>query len=216
MIEDQIEKGYLELPNFKFDKQELINLINNVDINEEWIVNPPGTYLAPNSKGPNGDYVIKEMPSSIAKNFKKNIYTWNGFVKLWPGALIEPHIDAMYGAGTGLESFSELQKQLENIGVKNWDTTARECGIFIPVYGDFNQSPTALFYKNPPENKLEKIVDLTFKHPTLVKTSGHIFHGVDNRNGIERATYQVSFNTPLTFEVVADLILKGELLHEAR
>ena len=54
-----------------------------------------------------------------------------------------------------------------------------------------------------------KTTKLTLNHPTLIRTQGKIWHGVDNPTNENRTTFQISFNSPYTFEAVAQLFRSG-------
>ena len=68
MIE-QIEKGYLELPNFKVNYQELISEVKDIDSRNAWLKNPANPDQI-GSKDPYADYIQPTIPETIKQNFK--------------------------------------------------------------------------------------------------------------------------------------------------
>ena len=201
---NQIQKGYLELPNFKVNYQELIDEVKDIDSRNAWLENPDD--LAHN---PYADYIQPVIPETIKQNFKKHCYTWSGYVKCWPGCFLPPHEDTHEDWPSLHESEEAMEIIKTKVNTESWNKLPRECAIFFSVQGDFDVAPTTL-YEAKTKNK---IVDLDFKVPTLMKCSGDIFHGVDNTKGGIRVTYQISFYGKYTFEKVVDMINSGELLN---
>ena len=197
----QIKKGYLQLPDFKFNQNELVDIAESINAMKGWT-----------SSGI-GDFVQKKMPSSIHKNFKMFIHTWMGFVRCEPGSCVLPHKDSDYGNHEFLSSYgpsknyNNLDEKLKSLNIIR--NGSRECALFFPVYGDYKKSPMTLY-----NEKTERMIaKLTLQNPTLVKLAGKgVLHGVPDVFK-ERVTFQISFYTPLSFEVVAKLILDNKLLH---
>tara|TARA_Y100000590_G_scaffold322141_1_gene364757 strand:- start:3560 stop:4177 length:618 start_codon:yes stop_codon:yes gene_type:complete len=204
-MEEQIKNGYLEIPNFKFDQNELIDIVKDIDENDAWIYS-----------GLVGDYVQEKIPSSIRENFQSLIHTWMGFVKCKKGSSVLPHKDSQYkkyskffGDYALEESYSRLDNRLHELKIQR--NGFRECALFFPVYGDYNESPTILYR----EKDLKEIARLSLQYPTLVELSGGTtLHGVAEVFK-DRVTFQMSFYTPLSFKVVSNLLLTGKILNEA-
>lgn len=205
---DQIKQGYLELPNFKVNYQELIDEVKNIDSCNAWLENHDDLTI-PYEETLYADYIQPIIPETIKKNFKNHCYSWAGYVKCWPGCFLPPHEDT-HEDWPGLHGSEEAMETIKSrVNTDLWNKLPRECAIFFSVYGDFKVAPTTL-YEAKTKNK---IVDLNFKVPTLMKCSRDIFHGVDNTKGGDRVTYQISFYGKYTFEKVVDMISNGELLN---
>ncbi len=210
----QLQQGYLSLPQLKWDKQELLDIINTIDKENKWLVHNP--YPETFHRGNKFATATSEIPSSILKQFKMKFYSQSGFSRLYPNSSTPPHPD------------NNPDKRLHDGA--SFIPYSRECAIFFPVEGDFNLSPTNLYkvtqdVKNeigvaglqPKEWSNEKILKfekfkttkLTLNHPTLIRTQGKIWHGVDNPTNENRTTFQISFNSPYTFEAVAQLFRSG-------
>ena len=69
-MNEQIEKGYLELPNFKVDYQELIDEVKDIDSRNAWLENPANPDQI-GSKDPYADYIQPVIPQTIKQNFKE-------------------------------------------------------------------------------------------------------------------------------------------------
>ena len=204
-MEEQIKNGFLELPNFKYDRNELVEITNDIDANDKWIYS-----------GLIGDYVQEKIPHSIRENFQSLIHTWMGFVKCKKGSKVLPHKDTEYKSYSTFfgdyalqESYDKLDSRLQQLKIKR--NGYRECAIFFSVYGNFEKSPTILYR----EKDLKQIARLSLQVPTLVELSGGTtLHGVSEVSE-DRVTFQMSFYTPLTFKVVSNLLLTGKILNEA-
>ena len=207
-MNEQIEKGYLELPNFKVDYQELIDEVKDIDSRNAWLENPANPDQI-GSKDPYADYIQPVIPQTIKQNFKEHCYTWSGYVKCWPGCYLPPHEDTHVDWPSLHENEEAMALMKTKVNTDTWSNLPRECAIFFSVYGDFDVAPTTLYEANTKN----KIVDLDFSVPTLMKCSGDIFHGVDNTKGGDRVTYQISFYGEYNFEKVVDMINNGELLN---
>ena len=211
----QLQQGYLELPQLKWNKQELLDIVGQLDYENKWEIHKP--YPHTFHRGNNfATATVSSVPDVIKNQFAMQIFDSSGFANIYPNSETPPHIDEGYD--------KSLNKN------KSFIEDGRECAIFFPVFGDFKLAPTEL-YKVMEDDKKEigidglkprdwsdehlsnfskyKISTITFEHPTLIRTKGNIWHGVNNVSDSMRITYQISFKSPYTFESIAQMIRMG-------
>tara|TARA_B110000908_G_scaffold137770_1_gene163563 strand:+ start:5989 stop:6507 length:519 start_codon:yes stop_codon:yes gene_type:complete len=124
----------------------------------------------------------------------------SGFVQVQPGYNLPPHEDNILA-----EHINHTSKYYSDWLLK---TGNRKCAIMIPIEGDFAHTYTDLY-----DIELNKIDSFTLEDgPVLYQTSGGVLHGVDNREGSTRITYQLSFDQE--YHVVRELITSARLYEQ--
>ena len=163
----QLTLGYIKLPNFKYNKEEIQQLYDSANFGST-------------GKGEYRDiqgYAQVPTPKFVEEQFIFPMYKSNGFLRAKEDKAIPSHVDM-----------------------------GRVAAILIPFVGEQDKNPLR-FWKN--DNKT-LISETLIDQPTLINTT--IYHSVDTASSKQRINFTICFDYPYSFEVLADLFVRKQML----
>lgn len=90
---------------------------------------------------------------------------------------------------------------LPNRTIPKHKDMGRVAALLIPCKGDQDSIPLSFWDDN--DNKISEVI---LDGPTLINTA--ILHSVDKTSQVERTNFNLCFDFPLTFESVADILVR--------